>query len=177
MAERGVRSALLVGVGGTPLAWNNIVERAVVEAADWSVGTGLGLIEFGTHQVRCDGRRLPFRSGSFDLVVSNAVIEHVGCEEDQAALVAEHHRVGRSFVITTPNLAFPVESHTHVVGLHWLPRWRARPRADFTRLLTRRSFRRLLPGDTTILGRSWSPTFVAVHVCSSECGDEASGRS
>jgi 2-polyprenyl-3-methyl-5-hydroxy-6-metoxy-1,4-benzoquinol methylase len=124
----------------------------------------------GSCGLLCDGRRLPFRADSFDLVISNAVIEHVGTEKDQARFVEEHHRVGRRFVITTPNLLFPVESHTRVVGLHWSRTWRTRHRLEFSRLLTPRAFRRLLPAQgTTFIGRTWSPTLIAVHECPPDC--------
>jgi hypothetical protein len=169
--ELSVKTALLVGVEAASFPWSNIVERAVVDRVPVTVASGLGpTIGLGTSQVLCDGRQLPFRSDSFDLVVSNAVVEHVGGEAEQAAFLSEHHRVGRTFVVTTPNLLFPVESHTQVPLLHWLPRWRARHTVEFTRLLTKRSFKRLLPAEgTRILGHIWSPSFVAIHRCSAEC--------
>jgi len=61
--------------------------------------------------VRADGRRLPFAEGSFDVVHSNAVIEHVGEHEDQEQFVAELVRVGRAGFVTTPNRWFPIETH------------------------------------------------------------------
>lgn len=65
--------------------------------------------------------RLPFGDGAFDIVFSNAVIEHVGSRSDQAAFARELCRVGRAFFITTPNRWFPVEHHTGVPLLHYLP--------------------------------------------------------
>jgi hypothetical protein len=96
-------------------------------------------------------------------VLSNAVIEHVGGEVDQRAMVAEHCRVGRAWVITTPNRWFPVESHTSVLFKHWSPVWREQ-RREFTRLLSRREFTSMLPPGTRVLGHRWSPTFTALHV-------------
>lgn len=76
----------------------------------------------GVKFVRADGRALPFESGSFDIVHSSAVIEHVGNRQQQAAFVAELYRVARRAVcFTTPNRWFPVEVHTSVPLLHWLP--------------------------------------------------------
>lgn len=78
----------------------------------------------------CD---LPFADRSFDLVHSSAVIEHVGSFERQSRMVAECLRVARRGVfITTPNKWFPVEVHTTLPLLHWLP-----PRAF--RFILRRS--------------------------------------
>jgi Methyltransferase domain len=71
---------------------------------------------------RADGRALPFADASFDLVHSSAVIEHAGGRGQQAQLIAELARVARRLVfITTPNRWFPVEVHTGVPLLHWLP--------------------------------------------------------
>ena len=70
---------------------------------------------------RADALELPFEDGSFDIVFSNAVIEHVGGEEEQRRFVAEALRVGRRAFITTPNRWFPVEVHTRLPLVHWLP--------------------------------------------------------
>jgi SAM-dependent methyltransferase len=71
--------------------------------------------------VQGDACDLPFRDGEFDLVFSNAVIEHVRGRERQRALVSEALRVGRSVFLTTPNKRFPVEVHTRLPLVHWLP--------------------------------------------------------
>jgi SAM-dependent methyltransferase len=67
------------------------------------------------------GEKLPFADQVFDIVFSNAVIEHVGSRAAQAAFVAELCRVGKAFFITTPNRWFPIEHHTGLPLLHWLP--------------------------------------------------------
>ena len=67
------------------------------------------------------GDPLPFGDGEFDVVFSNAVIEHVGNRNAQAAFVRELCRVGQSFFITTPNRWFPFEHHTGLPLLHYLP--------------------------------------------------------
>ena len=66
---------------------------------------------------------LPFAEGSFDIVHSSAVLEHVGSFENQARMVAECLRVARRGVcLTTPNRWFPVEFHTQLPLVHWLPK-------------------------------------------------------
>jgi len=72
------------------------------------------------HQVTA-GAPLPFADGAFDVVFSNAVIEHVGSRASQQAFVRELLRVGRAFFVTTPNRWFPVEHHTGIPLLHYLP--------------------------------------------------------
>jgi SAM-dependent methyltransferase len=65
---------------------------------------------------------LPFPDDSFDVCFSNAVLEHVGDEDRQRAFVAEAVRVSRRVFLTTPNRWFPVELHTRLPLVHWLPR-------------------------------------------------------
>ena len=75
----------------------------------------------GLKYVRSDGLSLPFPDKSFDLVVSFAVIEHVGSRTQQQAFVRELCRVGKTCCITTPNRWYPLEFHTAVPLIHWLP--------------------------------------------------------
>ncbi|MDP8932707.1 MAG: class I SAM-dependent methyltransferase [Cyanobacteriota bacterium] len=75
----------------------------------------------GLKYVRSDGLALPFPDKSFDLVVSFAVIEHVGSRVQQKAFVMELCRVGKTCCFTTPNRWYPVEFHTAVPLIHWLP--------------------------------------------------------
>lgn len=68
-----------------------------------------------------DGVTFPFEDQSFDLVWSNAVVEHVGDRDAQLQFIREVARVGRQAFITTPNKRFPVEVHTRTPLLHLLP--------------------------------------------------------
>ena len=71
--------------------------------------------------VRIGPGRLEFADDSFDLVFCSAVLEHVGNEEQQRQFIAEVMRVGKAFFLTTPNRWFPLEFHTLLPLLHWLP--------------------------------------------------------
>jgi SAM-dependent methyltransferase len=71
--------------------------------------------------VQGDACSLPFPDESFDVVFSNAVIEHVGDRARQRLFVEEALRVGRRVFLTTPNRWFPVEVHTRLPLVHWLP--------------------------------------------------------
>lgn len=65
---------------------------------------------------------LPFPSRSFDLAISNAVLEHVGSVEAQRAFVAEAMRVADLVFLTVPHRFFPVEHHTRIPFAHWSDR-------------------------------------------------------
>lgn len=76
----------------------------------------------GLRFVRLESRKpLPFADDSFDIVFSNAVIEHVGSREDQKLFLRELLRVSKRAFLTTPNRWFPFELHTRLPFLHWLP--------------------------------------------------------
>lgn len=86
----------------------------------------------GVSFTRADGTSLPFANGAFDVVHSSAVIEHVGSRINQVKFISEMVRVARRCVfITTPNRWFPVEFHSILPFVHWLPprRFRACLRA------------------------------------------------
>jgi hypothetical protein len=73
--------------------------------------------------VRADGRDLPFADAEFDVGFSNAVVEHVaGGREGQRQFVHELCRVARRVFVTTPNRRFPLEVHTLLPFVHWLPK-------------------------------------------------------
>jgi hypothetical protein len=69
-----------------------------------------------------DGCALPFPDKSFDLVFSNAVIEHILGPDRQEKFAQEIMRVGKSWFVTTPNFWYPFESHHHLPFFQFLPR-------------------------------------------------------
>lgn len=76
-----------------------------------------------------DGCALPFPDCSFDVVVSNHVIEHVGHESSQLLHLRELRRVlkpGGQGYLAVPNRWMLVEPHYRVPLLSWLPKqWRS----------------------------------------------------
>jgi ubiquinone/menaquinone biosynthesis C-methylase UbiE len=77
----------------------------------------------GVRYVKGDGRALPFADNSLAYVHSSAVLEHVGNALQQMAFIAEARRVARKGVfLTTPNRWYPIEFHTILPIVHWLPR-------------------------------------------------------
>src|SRR5437763_1442084 len=62
--------------------------------------------------IKYDGNYFPFADKEFDIVWSNAVIEHVGDSARQLFFLSELLRTGKNIFITTPNRWFPIEVHT-----------------------------------------------------------------
>ena len=62
---------------------------------------------------------LPFQNRSFDIAVSNAVLEHMGARHDQEWMIAELARVATSVFVTVPNRYFPIEHHTALPLVHY----------------------------------------------------------
>jgi hypothetical protein len=75
----------------------------------------------GVRTVLADARQMPFRDREFDIVYSNAVIEHVGNLQDQQRMADEVRRVGKSWFLTTPNRWYPFEFHVRMPLISWLP--------------------------------------------------------
>ena len=73
---------------------------------------------------RQEPRRLPFRAGTFDMVVLWQVLEHLFGQELKQAVVNECVRVlrpGGVVLVETPNQWFPVDYHDNKLPLvHWL---------------------------------------------------------
>ena len=117
-----------------------------------------------------DARSMPqFGDGSFDVVFSNSVIEHVGDYANQRRMAEEIKRVGRRYFVQTPNKRFPLEPHFLVPWFQYLPvsvrAWMvnkfdvgwyrripditaARDEVESIQLLTRGRFRDLFPEAT-----------------------------
>ena len=65
---------------------------------------------------------LPYSDGSFDVVLSNSVIKHVGTWENQVQFAREARRVGQRLWIQTPAREFFIEPHYIAPFVHWLPK-------------------------------------------------------
>jgi len=74
-----------------------------------------------------DGCKMSFSDKSYKIAFSNSVIEHVGNYTMQQKFAAEICRVGERIWVQTPAFAFPLELHSLMPFLHWLP-WAIRKR-------------------------------------------------
>ena len=124
------RSSRVLDVGVTPeqaITSNNFFED-LYPWKDRITATSIEDASFleaeypGLRFVQTDGVSLPFNDGEFDAVFSSAVVEHVGSREQQQQFARELLRVGKRFFVTTPNRWFPVDLHTGLPLIHWMPR-------------------------------------------------------
>ncbi len=120
----GAEDVRVLDVGGAPHYWLNM---AGFDALPVQV-TLLNLTPYPDDlhpRLRTavgDVRAMPqYADGSFDLVHSNSVLEHVGRWEAQQQAAAEIRRVGRAYFVQTPNRAFPLEPHFLLPGFQFLP--------------------------------------------------------
>ncbi|MBV9158629.1 MAG: class I SAM-dependent methyltransferase [Acidobacteriaceae bacterium] len=115
----------VLDVGGSPLIWQ--FAKVQPNLTFLNLPAALQKSSNGAHQVAGDGRMLPFRDGSFDIVFSNSVIEHVGDAVSQQRFAQEIARVGQRYWVQTPNRRFPVEHHLMLPFIHYLPKGWQRP--------------------------------------------------
>jgi hypothetical protein len=108
----------------------DIVEEALARARERGLET-IALRE---------GEPLPFEAGAFDVVFCNSVIEHVTLPkeaclnerfsndawvaaslESQRRFAREIERVGKGYFVQTPHRHFPLEAHTWLPFVGWMP--------------------------------------------------------
>ena len=126
---RPTASTRVLDVGTTPdleIRYNNFFERlyphpAKITACSVEDCSNLERAFPGLTFRRIEGTGLPAADREFDVAVSFAVLEHVGSRERQRAFLAELARVADAFLLYAPYRYFPVEMHTFVPFLHWLP--------------------------------------------------------
>ena len=136
--------------------------------------------------VTADACRLPFADKSFDIVFSNAVIEHVPSAQ-QKSMASEIMRVGRSWFITTPNFWYPIELHHRVPLFQYFPQWLQHfiqirfetwPESDTISLLSSRQFKRMFPGSELLKVRVtfWPETLIVFHREASSHSKSGNGK-
>lgn len=181
------RPVHILDVGGTPEFWQlmglselNDVRITILNLQAHPVSGPL------FDSVAGDARDLGrYADGSFDVVFSNSVIEHLGPHfSDQKLMAKEIERVGQRYFVQTPNRYFPLEPHFLVPGFQFMPVWlrtwmvssfdvgwykripdraNARREVESVSLLSRKQLRSLFPYagiyEETVLG--FTKSFVA----------------
>ena len=70
-----------------------------------------------------DARNNNLPNNSFDIVHSNATIEHVGSYKNQLLFIKECIRISKKYIfIQTPNRFYPLDFHSMLPFIHWLPK-------------------------------------------------------
>ncbi len=118
----------IIDIGGTKSYWN-ILSNQVFEEYDIQI-TIVNIPEISIpkdqgryHFVSGDGRNLSnFNDGSFHIIHSNSVIEHVGDWESMTSFAKEIKRLAPMHFVQTPNYWFPLEPHCMTPFFHLLPK-------------------------------------------------------
>lgn len=149
-----------------------------------AVEEGIRLYGFNAVLINEDGK-IPFDDNFFDIVYSSSVIEHVtvsksevwnlknGKEfkkaafERQKEFAGEIIRLGKQYFVQTPSKTFPVESHTWLPAVGYLPRelfvpflkisnhlWVKKSAPDFN-LLGKTEMKKLFPGAEIVLEKKF----------------------
>jgi len=100
-----------VGCGPYELmAVKNDVNTVGVDMSDVALKILLNYGFLG-HVVQADCRYLPFKSGSFDCLISNQMIEHMSSKQSLECALREMTRFSRNLMIVTPNSVFRRRIH------------------------------------------------------------------
>jgi len=84
--------------------------------------TSKGFIKSLNKSITSNFTENEFYDYSSDLIISNATIEHVGSFDNQKKMIENIIKLTKKvFVISTPNKFYPLEFHTKIPFLHWLP--------------------------------------------------------
>lgn len=70
---------------------------------------------------KASSEQLPFDDNSFDVVISNLVIEHLKNQEVHLKEIKRVLKNGGVCYLAAPNKLFPVEPHHKTPLIHWLP--------------------------------------------------------
>jgi hypothetical protein len=172
----------IIDLGGTPEFWNVLPTPVDVTVINLP-GYNRPDVPPSRHQLTIlegDACSLPeFGEGSFDIAVSNSVIEHVGDTSKRAMLAAEARRLAPRYWVQTPSVWYPVEAHSYMLFWWFYPlvlrrwlldRWRHRLPAwvdmmESTTVLSRREMAALFPDADLLSERSagFVKSYIAVR--------------
>ncbi len=109
----------ILDLGGQPFIWTLLERKPILTILNLDEADTR--VDWAEHLV-ADGCNTGLPDKSFDVVFSNSVIEHVGNFDRQKQFAAECIRCGYGYYVQTPNRWFPVDPHTLMPFIHWLPK-------------------------------------------------------
>lgn len=133
---RGAR-VLEVGTGSGAIAASLVEAVGPLGRVDAIDVVDERVVTDGVHFTQVGGTEVPFEDASFDVVISNHVIEHVGDRADQLHHLRELRRVlrpGGWVYLAMPNRWRVMEPHFKLPFLSWLP---PSLRSSYVRLVRR----------------------------------------
>jgi hypothetical protein len=159
---------LNVGASGTHIGLPEHLE-SFYEHRSRIIGGGISFADVqdyrnsfpGVQALVFDGCALPFADRSFDIVYSNAVLEHLPGNNFVERFAEEVQRVGMGWFVTTPNFWYPVDPHYHLPFVQLLPEATQRSLVkrlgktpyEHLHLLTAKQLRRLFPAGEVVSSR------------------------
>lgn len=118
------RPVRILDIGGTASYWKAFEPLWEGRAFDITIiNLGVEPSDDGIYHLRPGNAcSMPeYADGSFDVVHSNSVIEHVGRWPEMVAMAGEVRRIAPHYYLQTPNFWFPIEPHFRSALIHWLP--------------------------------------------------------
>ncbi|MCD6194941.1 class I SAM-dependent methyltransferase [bacterium] len=114
----------ILDIGGTQRFWEDMrfkSQKGVEVVLFNPFSQPSTLPNFST--IEGDARDLScFKDKEFDVVFSNATLEHIGSFSDQKKVANEIRRVGKRYFIQVPSYWFPLEPHFLLPGFQFLPK-------------------------------------------------------
>jgi Methyltransferase domain len=113
------KQSRILDVGGSALTWDSIKDKPTVTLVNRDPRCLRGDFPCAV----ADALEVPFADGSFDVVFSNSLIEHLGSEQRQRSFASEVRRLARGgYFVQTPNKWFPIEPHFLAPFVQFVPR-------------------------------------------------------
>lgn len=115
-------SCTILDMGGDPESWRHSSLQQAVKILILNIERKEKPADPRIEVMEGDARDVPsLGDGSFDFVYSNSLIEHVGRWSDMKRVAAEIRRLAPAYYVQTPNFWFPIDPHSNMPFIHWLP--------------------------------------------------------
>jgi hypothetical protein len=123
LTQRLNKPYTLLDVGGIPQYWENVKFEPTPDIkivlfnleTQKNIGRGFEFIQGDAREMN------QFSDAEFDLVFSNATISSLSNYKDQIKMASEIRRVGKRYIVQTPNRNFPVHYTFNIPFFHFLP--------------------------------------------------------